>query len=62
MNKGQISQLQQKLNKQNMEKNRLSLQLKALDAHPLRDELLSVLQQRDDIHIELELHGDIESN
>lgn len=47
LNKGQITQTQQKLSKQNIEKNRYALQLKAMEPNPIRTELLEVMQKRD---------------
>ncbi|KAL7708502.1 hypothetical protein N2W54_000877 [Lotmaria passim] len=54
MNKGEVAQLQQKLTKQTMEKNRLALQLKAMEANPARDELLAVLEQCDVLAVKVE--------
>ncbi|GET90641.1 hypothetical protein, conserved [Leishmania tarentolae] len=54
MSKGEMTQLQQKLTKQTMEKNRRALQLKAMEPNPLRDELVSVLEQRDVLAVKVE--------
>ncbi|KAK7200655.1 hypothetical protein NESM_000121900 [Novymonas esmeraldas] len=54
MNKGEVAQLQQKLTKQTMEKNRLALQLKAMEPNPVRDELIAALEQRDVLAVRLE--------
>ncbi|RNF24088.1 uncharacterized protein Tco025E_02645 [Trypanosoma conorhini] len=47
-----FAELKQKLSKQTMERNRLALQLKA-QPHPLREEILSVMQKRDEAQIKL---------
>ncbi|CAG9578204.1 conserved hypothetical protein [Leishmania major strain Friedlin] len=54
MSKGELTQLQQKLAKQTMDKNRRALQLKAMEPNPLRDELVSVLEQRDELAVTVE--------
>ncbi|CAJ1030326.1 hypothetical protein, conserved [Leishmania lindenbergi] len=54
MSKGEVTQLQQKLTKQTMDKNRRALQLKAMEPNPLRDELVSVLEQRDVLAVKVE--------
>ncbi|KAG5473047.1 hypothetical protein CUR178_02963 [Leishmania enriettii] len=54
MSKGEVTQLQQKLTKLTMDKNRRALQLKAMEPHPLRDELVSVLEQRDALVVKVE--------
>jgi hypothetical protein len=54
MSKGEVTQLQQKLSKQTMDKNRLALQLKAMEPNPVRDELISVLEQRDVLAVKVE--------
>lgn len=55
MAKGQITQLQQKLSKQTLERNRIALQVKALDPNPQRDELVELLTQADKIAVSIEL-------
>ncbi|TPP43449.1 hypothetical protein CGC20_7415 [Leishmania donovani] len=54
MSKSEVTQLQQKLAKQTMDKNRRALQLKAMEPNPLRDELVSVLEQRDVLAVTVE--------
>ncbi|KAG5472278.1 hypothetical protein LSCM1_03677 [Leishmania martiniquensis] len=54
MSRGEVTQLQQKLTKQTMDKNRRALQLKAMEPNPLRDELVSVLEQRDVLAVKVE--------
>lgn len=55
MPKGQVTQLQQKLQKQSLERNRLALQLKALEPNPQRDELVELLGTVNAIAVQLEL-------
>ncbi|CCW61738.1 unnamed protein product [Phytomonas sp. EM1] len=55
LSKAQISQLQQKLSKQMIEKNRLALQLKAMEVNEARAELMRVLTERDSIIVSMEL-------
>ncbi|KPA83036.1 hypothetical protein ABB37_02762 [Leptomonas pyrrhocoris] len=54
MSKGEVTQLQQKLTKQTMDKNRLAMQLKAMEPNPVRDELVAVLEQRDVLAVKVE--------
>ncbi|KPI88728.1 hypothetical protein ABL78_2188 [Leptomonas seymouri] len=54
ISKGEVVQLQQKLTKQTMDKNRLALQLKTMDPNPIRDELVAVLEQRDVLAVKVE--------
>lgn len=54
MSKSEVTQLQQKLARQTMDKNRRALQLKAMEPNPLRDELVSVLEQRDVLAVAVE--------
>lgn len=54
MSKGEVTQLQQKLTKQTMDKNRLALQLKAMEPNATRDELVAVLEQRDVLAVKVE--------
>lgn len=54
MSKGEVTQLQQKLTKQTMDKNRLALQLKAMEPNPVRDELVAVLEKRDVLAVKIE--------
>ncbi|CCW67967.1 unnamed protein product [Phytomonas sp. Hart1] len=55
LSKAQITQLQQKLTKQMVEKNRIALQLKAMEVSEERTELVRVLAQRDSILVSIEL-------
>ncbi|ESS63655.1 hypothetical protein TCDM_08476 [Trypanosoma cruzi Dm28c] len=47
-----LAELKQKLSKQTMDRNRLALRLKA-QPHPLHEEILSVMQKRDEAEIKL---------